>query len=63
VRVKLPVGTPVPVSGSLMGELTSELVMLRVPARMPEVVGVKARVMEQLAPALRVVTAHGLVIA
>ena len=63
VRVKLPLGTPVPVSGMVMGELVSELVMVRVPVRVPRAVGVKVTVTVQLAPAARVVEAQGVVTA
>ena len=45
------------------GELGSELVMVRVPVRAPVAVGVKVTVTEQLAPAARVVTAQGVVMA
>jgi hypothetical protein len=45
------------------GEVASELVMVSVPERVPPIVGMKATVTEQLAPAISVVTAQGTVTA
>ncbi len=41
---------PLPVRGTARGEEASELVMVIVPGRAPDAVGVKVRVMGQLAP-------------
>ena len=61
VRVKVPLGTPVPVSWRVAGELVSVLLTVRVPLRGPSAVGVKVTVAEQLAPGARVVRAQGTV--
>ena len=63
VRRKLPLGTPVPVRGTSVGELASELAMVRVPVRGPRVVGVKVMVTGQLEPGVRVVVEQGTVTA
>ena len=61
VRRKLPLATPVPVRGTMVGELASELVMVRVPVRGPRVVGVKVMVAVQVALGARVVVVQGVV--
>jgi hypothetical protein len=61
VRRKLPLGTPVPVRGMSVGELGSELVMVRVLLRGPRVVGVKVMVAVQVALGARVVRVQGTV--
>ena len=63
VRRKLPLPTPVPVRGTMSGEVVAELVMVRVPGRAPRVVGVKVTVMRQLAPGASVVRVQGMVMA
>ena len=50
VRVNDPVRKPLPVRGTPTGEVGSELVMLSVPERRPDAVGVKVSVIGQLAP-------------
>ncbi len=54
VRVNDPARVPLPVRGTARGEEASELVMVSVPGRSPDAVGVKVRVMGQLAPAASV---------
>ncbi len=63
VRRKLPLGTPLPVRGTRVGELVSVLAMVRVPVRAPRTVGVKVTVMGQLEPGVRVVVEQGAVTA
>ena len=61
VRRKLPLGTPVPVSGMKVGELGSELVRVRVLLRGPRAVGVKVMVAVQVASGARVVVVQEVV--
>ena len=63
VRVNDPARVPLPVSGTAAGEVGSELVTVRVPARGPAAVGEKAMVTEQLAPAASVVNTQGVAMA
>ena len=64
VRVKVPLGTPVPVSG-MVREVAPVLVLVavRVPLSGPRVVGVKVTVIWQLVLGARVVVVQGTVIA
>ena len=61
VREKAPAGIPEPVRGTVIGELGSELVIVRLPVRAPVAVGVKAMVTAQLAPGASVDAEQGLV--
>jgi len=63
VRVKAPLGTPVPVSGMIVGEVLLLLVMVSEPLRGPMAVGVKVTVTEQLWPGTSVVNCQGTVMA
>jgi hypothetical protein len=51
------------VRGTVVGELVSELVTVRVLLRGPRVVGVKVTVMEQLVPGVSAVSEQGTVMA
>jgi hypothetical protein len=63
VRRKVPLGTPVPVRGRRVGELGSELEMVRVLLRWPRAVGVKVMVAVQEALGPRVMGLQGTVMA
>ena len=63
VRAIEAVGFPVPVRGTAIGELGSELVTVKVPVRVLVAVGVKVIVIAQLAPGSREFELQGLVIA
>lgn len=54
-------GMPVPLSGTMRGELASEHGIVRLPVREPVVAGVKVTVTEQLAPGASEVLVQGLV--
>jgi len=61
VSRKEALAMPVPVRGTRVGELGSELVTVRVPGRLPRAVGVKVTVAVQVAPAAKVLVGQGLV--
>jgi hypothetical protein len=63
VRVKVLLGTPVPLRGRSVGVVDAELVMVRLLLRGPMAVGVKVTVTVQLAPGAMVVRLQGTVMA